>query len=49
MDPITKPRTRTDRGARSNVIAMPVSELPTNWYSVLPDLSAPLAPPEVRP
>ncbi len=45
MDAVTNPRTRTDRGARSDVIAMPASELPTNWYNVLPDLLAPLAPP----
>lgn len=41
MDAITKPTTKTDRGARSNAIAMPASELPTNWYNVLPDQGDP--------
>jgi len=46
MDAITKPTMKADHGARSNVTAMPGSELPTNWYTVLPDLRA---LPEVRP
>ncbi len=49
MDTVTKPRRRTDRGARSNVIARPASELPINWCKVVPDLPAPLALREVRP
>lgn len=49
MDTVTKPRRRNDRGARSNVIAGPASELPINSYKAVPDLLAPLALREVRP
>ena len=49
MDAITKPTMKADHGARSNAIALPASELPTNWYNVPPDLPALRALPEVRP
>jgi len=57
MDAITKPTMKADHGARSNAIALPASELPANWYNVLPDqgdpseaiASALRALPEVRP
>jgi predicted alternative tryptophan synthase beta-subunit len=39
---------KPDRGARSNVITLPASELPTNWYNVLPDLPALRELPEVQ-
>ncbi len=45
MEAVTKPTTKAHRGARSNVITLPATELPTNWYNVLPDLPVPLAPP----
>jgi tryptophan synthase beta chain len=45
MEAITNPKTKTDRTVRGTVITLPASELPTNWYNVLPDLGAPLAPP----
>jgi hypothetical protein len=49
MEAITKPTVRTDHDARSKVITLPASELPTNWYNVPPDLPALSALPEVRP
>ncbi|MBZ5590321.1 MAG: TrpB-like pyridoxal phosphate-dependent enzyme [Acidobacteriia bacterium] len=46
MDAFSRPRaTRTDNGARSNVIALPASEMPTRWYNVLADMPVPMAPP----
>jgi hypothetical protein len=49
MDAIKKPTTRTNCGARSNVIAMPARELPKNWYNVAPDLPTLRALTGVRP
>jgi hypothetical protein len=40
MDASTKPRRRTGRGARGNVIAMPASKPPTKGHTVVPDLRA---------
>ena len=45
MEAITRPMTKTNRGARSHVITLPASDLPTSWYNVLADLPFPLAPP----